>query len=199
MNDTPAPERPQTPAPAGLPPAARLQEGPEGGWLEVSMGPQHPSTHGVFRMDVVLEGETVVKLKPVFGYLHRNHEKIAETLSYLGVIDPRFASRGLLLDGADGVEGVLSIRLVIVRAFHCANGAPLKLAAGEIAHRASAAGGRGLKRLRLVPRLAPPNQRLAPAFLRLGTAGPGASPSLSARPAPQSGLTFPAFHASHLD
>ncbi len=52
--------------------------------LEVSMGPQHPSTHGVFRMDVVLDGETVVKLKPVFGYLHRNHEKIAEGTSYLG-------------------------------------------------------------------------------------------------------------------
>lgn len=34
-------------------------------------------------MDVVLEGETVVKLKPVFGYLHRNHEKIAESTSYL--------------------------------------------------------------------------------------------------------------------
>ncbi|MBX3745018.1 MAG: NADH-quinone oxidoreductase subunit D [Verrucomicrobiae bacterium] len=48
------------------------------------MGPQHPSTHGVFRMDVVLDGETVVKLKPVFGYLHRNHEKIAESTSYLG-------------------------------------------------------------------------------------------------------------------
>ena len=48
------------------------------------MGPQHPSTHGVFRMDVVLDGETVVKLKPVFGYLHRNHEKIAENTSYLG-------------------------------------------------------------------------------------------------------------------
>ncbi len=54
-----------------------------GAWLEISMGPQHPSTHGVFRMDVVLEGETVVKLKPVFGYLHRNHEKIAESTSYL--------------------------------------------------------------------------------------------------------------------
>jgi NADH-quinone oxidoreductase subunit D len=54
-----------------------------GSWLEISMGPQHPSTHGVFRMDVVLEGETVVKLKPVFGYLHRNHEKIAESTSYL--------------------------------------------------------------------------------------------------------------------
>jgi len=52
--------------------------------LEVSMGPQHPSTHGVFRMDVALDGEQVVKLKPVFGYLHRNHEKIAESQNYLG-------------------------------------------------------------------------------------------------------------------
>jgi NADH-quinone oxidoreductase subunit D len=49
----------------------------------VAMGPHHPSTHGVFRMDVVLDGERVVKLKPVFGYLHRNHEKIAENTSYL--------------------------------------------------------------------------------------------------------------------
>ncbi|MBM3823324.1 MAG: NADH-quinone oxidoreductase subunit D [Verrucomicrobia bacterium] len=48
------------------------------------MGPQHPSTHGVFRMDVVLDGERIVKLKPVFGYLHRNHEKIAEATTYLG-------------------------------------------------------------------------------------------------------------------
>lgn len=56
----------------------------DGELLEVAMGPQHPSTHGVFRMDVVLDGETVVKLKPVFGYLHRNHEKIAENTSYLG-------------------------------------------------------------------------------------------------------------------
>jgi NADH-quinone oxidoreductase subunit D len=55
----------------------------DGEVLEVAMGPQHPSTHGVFRMDVVLEGETVRKLKPVFGYLHRNHEKIAENTTYL--------------------------------------------------------------------------------------------------------------------
>ena len=41
--------------------------------MEISMGPQHPSTHGVFRMDVRLEGERVLRLKPVFGYLHRNH------------------------------------------------------------------------------------------------------------------------------
>jgi NADH-quinone oxidoreductase subunit D len=59
---------------------------PLGELLEVSMGPHHPSTHGVFRMDVVLDGEQVVKLKPVFGYLHRNHEKIAEGISYLGVM-----------------------------------------------------------------------------------------------------------------
>jgi NADH-quinone oxidoreductase subunit D len=52
--------------------------------LEISMGPQHPSTHGVFRMNAVLDGERVVKLKPVFGYLHRNHEKIAENETYLG-------------------------------------------------------------------------------------------------------------------
>jgi NADH-quinone oxidoreductase subunit D len=55
----------------------------DGELLEVSMGPQHPSTHGVFRMDVVLDGEVIVKLKPVFGYLHRNHEQIAENTSYL--------------------------------------------------------------------------------------------------------------------
>jgi len=54
--------------------------------LEVAMGPHHPSTHGVFRMDVALDGERVIRLKPVFGYLHRNHEKIAETASYLAAM-----------------------------------------------------------------------------------------------------------------
>jgi NADH-quinone oxidoreductase subunit D len=55
----------------------------DGELLEVAMGPHHPSTHGVFRMDVALDGERVIRLKPVFGYLHRNHEKIAEGVSYL--------------------------------------------------------------------------------------------------------------------
>jgi NADH-quinone oxidoreductase subunit D len=59
-------------------------DGSEEQLLEISMGPQHPSTHGVFRMNVVLDGERVVKLKPIFGYLHRNHEKIAENETYLG-------------------------------------------------------------------------------------------------------------------
>ncbi len=51
--------------------------------LEVSLGPQHPSTHGVFRMNALLDGETIVKLKPVMGYLHRNHEQIGEHMSYI--------------------------------------------------------------------------------------------------------------------
>ena len=54
-----------------------------GDLLEVSMGPHHPSTHGVFRMQVTLDGETIVRLKPVFGYLHRNHEKLGEATTYL--------------------------------------------------------------------------------------------------------------------
>jgi NADH-quinone oxidoreductase subunit D len=54
-----------------------------GDLLEVSMGPHHPSTHGVFRMIVTLDGEKIVRLKPVFGYLHRNHEKLGEGTTYL--------------------------------------------------------------------------------------------------------------------
>ncbi len=49
----------------------------------VNLGPQHPSTHGVFRMVVTLDGETILKLKPVMGYLHRNHEKIGERNTFL--------------------------------------------------------------------------------------------------------------------
>jgi NADH-quinone oxidoreductase subunit C/D len=49
----------------------------------VSMGPQHPSTHGVFRINLRLDGETIVGLKPVMGYMHRNHEKIGERNTFL--------------------------------------------------------------------------------------------------------------------
>jgi NADH-quinone oxidoreductase subunit C/D len=49
----------------------------------INLGPQHPSTHGVFRAVAVLDGETVVALKPVVGYLHRNHEKIGERNTFL--------------------------------------------------------------------------------------------------------------------
>ena len=49
----------------------------------VNMGPQHPSTHGVFRVAVLLDGEKIVNLKPVMGYLHRNHEKIGERNTFI--------------------------------------------------------------------------------------------------------------------
>jgi NADH-quinone oxidoreductase subunit D len=82
LAETPPPARPgyEVKARAGAPLPG------EGEWLEVSVGPHHPSTHGVFRMDVVLDGERVRRLKPVFGYLHRNHEKLGEQTSYLGSI-----------------------------------------------------------------------------------------------------------------
>ncbi len=51
--------------------------------IVVNFGPHHPSTHGVFRMVMALEGETVVDLEPIFGYLHRNHEKIGERNTWL--------------------------------------------------------------------------------------------------------------------
>jgi NADH-quinone oxidoreductase subunit D len=51
--------------------------------LVMNMGPQHPSAHGVFRAILTLEGETVVAVEAVIGYLHRCHEKLAESLTYV--------------------------------------------------------------------------------------------------------------------
>ena len=50
--------------------------------LVMNMGPQHPSAHGVFRMILTLEGETIAAMDSVIGYLHRCHEKLGETLTY---------------------------------------------------------------------------------------------------------------------
>src|ERR1700741_5076335 len=51
--------------------------------LIMNMGPQHPSAHGVFRAILTLEGETVVAVDAVIGYLHRCHEKLGEMLTYV--------------------------------------------------------------------------------------------------------------------
>jgi len=48
----------------------------------LNIGPQHPSTHGVFRMRVLLDGEVIVDMEPMFGYLHRGIEKMAEGRTY---------------------------------------------------------------------------------------------------------------------
>ena len=52
----------------------------------LNIGPQHPSTHGVFRMIVGLQGETVTNVYPIIGHLHRNHEKIGERNLWTGII-----------------------------------------------------------------------------------------------------------------
>jgi len=48
----------------------------------LNMGPQHPSTHGVFRLRTLLDGEVIVDIEPRIGYLHRGIEKLAETRTY---------------------------------------------------------------------------------------------------------------------
>jgi NADH-quinone oxidoreductase subunit D len=50
--------------------------------MSLSMGPSHPSTHGVLRIQLELDGEVVTKADPVVGYLHRGDEKIAENMTY---------------------------------------------------------------------------------------------------------------------
>lgn len=50
--------------------------------LSINMGPSHPATHGVLRLNLELDGETVTKCDPVIGYLHRGDEKIAENMTY---------------------------------------------------------------------------------------------------------------------
>ncbi|WP_199616829.1 NADH-quinone oxidoreductase subunit D [Paenibacillus alkalitolerans] len=54
--------------------------------LLLNVGPQHPSTHGVFRIVVKLDGEVIKEATPVMGYLHRGTEKLAENLTYTQII-----------------------------------------------------------------------------------------------------------------
>jgi NADH-quinone oxidoreductase subunit D len=54
----------------------------QGDQMMINMGPSHPATHGVLRLRVELDGETVTKCDPVIGYLHRGDEKIAENMTY---------------------------------------------------------------------------------------------------------------------
>lgn len=60
-----------------------LEDGIEIKEMWVAMGPQHPSTHGILQLLVKLDGEVILELKPVIGYLHRSMERIAESLTYV--------------------------------------------------------------------------------------------------------------------
>ena len=64
--------------------AELVSEGPsEDQTMIINMGPQHPSTHGVLRLMLELEGETVLRTKPIVGYLHTGMEKTGEDLTFL--------------------------------------------------------------------------------------------------------------------
>ncbi|PKB63070.1 MAG: NADH dehydrogenase [SAR202 cluster bacterium Io17-Chloro-G1] len=54
--------------------------------VTINLGPQHPSTHGVFRLRVKFDGEVVLDVEPVFGYLHRGTEKLAESRTYVQIV-----------------------------------------------------------------------------------------------------------------
>ena len=52
----------------------------------MNIGPIHPSTHGVFRMRVTFDGETIIDAEPIIGYLHRGSEKLAEERTYTQIV-----------------------------------------------------------------------------------------------------------------
>ncbi len=64
----------------------RQQVGDADEVMTISMGPHHPSTHGVFRMEMDLDGEVIVGVRPEVGNLHRGMEKLAESLTYHQII-----------------------------------------------------------------------------------------------------------------
>ncbi len=72
----------EAPSPASTPVGVTWEQSANN-ILTVNLGPQHPSTHGVFRMKAQLQGERIMSLEPIMGYMHRNHEKIGERNIYL--------------------------------------------------------------------------------------------------------------------
>src|SRR3989440_728742 len=65
-----------------LPPQFEVVDRPLDTQMTISMGPQHPSTHGVLRLELVLDGEMIVKCTPDIGYLHTGMEKLFEYKKY---------------------------------------------------------------------------------------------------------------------
>ncbi len=84
--------------------------------MVLNMGPQHPSTHGVLRLELTLDGELIIKVVPHIGYLHRCFEKHAEAMNYSQVIPytdrlDYLASMGNELGYVIGVEKLLGIEV----------------------------------------------------------------------------------------
>ena len=62
--------------------AETLHQPLQEGQLVINVGPQHPATHGVLHLVITLEGETIIKIEPHLGYIHRSIEKMSESLTY---------------------------------------------------------------------------------------------------------------------
>lgn len=102
----------------------------EGDRLVVNMGPSHPSTHGVLRIIIELDGETIVRADPDIGYLHRGDEKIAENmtwnqfvpytdrLDYLAPLANNVAY-ALAVEKLMGIDGTLPPRCQYIRVICC--------------------------------------------------------------------------------
>ena len=103
--------------------------------ITVNLGPQHPSTHGVFRMRVTFDGEEIVDVEPVFGYLHRGSEKLAEERTHTQVLT--------LTDRMDYVSSMLNNQAYILAVEKLANinpsprGVWLRMIASELQRIAS--------------------------------------------------------------
>src|SRR2546421_12411569 len=67
---------------ATIPPQFEIVDRPLDTQMTISMGPQHPSTHGVLRLELVLDGEMIIKCTPDIGYLQTGMEKLFEYKKY---------------------------------------------------------------------------------------------------------------------
>src|SRR3954471_16941514 len=82
--------------------------------LKVNMGPQHPSTHGVLRLELELDGEIVRTCKPVIGYLHTGMEKTAEAKTWIQALT--ITDR---MDYLNPLGNNLAYSLAVEKLFHC--------------------------------------------------------------------------------
>ena len=100
---------------------ATREKGPGGlELMTINMGPQHPATHGVLRLVLEIDGETVVRCTPHLGYLHRGMEKIAENKTYLQFI-PYTDRLDYLAPLSNNVAFADDIRSVVKPSQHATN------------------------------------------------------------------------------
>jgi len=76
--------------------------------MVLNVGPQHPATHGVFRLLATLDGEVLVKADPVIGYMHRGYEKLVEARDYRQITN--LVSR---MDWLSGINNELPLALAL--------------------------------------------------------------------------------------